>query len=336
VKVAIVGCGWAGVRHAQAYRAAGAELAWAVDVDLDRAQALGAARATVDLATALADPEVDAVSICLPHALHAQASVEAATSEKHVLVEKPIAASLAEADRMIAAADSAHVVLMVAESVRFDPLLERAVHLVQAGTIGPPALVQVTRQAYLRESFLSARRWFLDRDLAAGGIMMSGGIHDFDILRMLLGEPLRVYAVRVRQRFAEMQGDDTSVAIVSFPNQVTATLTESFLMKTLVTASGPEEHTVRVDGDLGSLIVDAHRQTIHLFSELPHYQRPGAVSAREIRVPPDDPFEREVRHFLACIESGAEPITSGRTQRRNLELVLAAYGSMASGAPVAV
>ena len=107
-------------------------------------------------------------------------------------------------------------------------------------------------------------------------------------------------------------------------------------MKTLLTASGPERHTVRVDGDEGSLVVDAYLQTIRLFSELPRYQVTGSLSAQEIRVPPGDPFEREVRHFLECIETQAEPITSGRLQRRNLELVLAAYASMSSGSVVSV
>ena len=336
MKVAVVGCGWAGNRHARAYRAAGAEVSWAIDVDETRAAGLGAEHSTTELAVALADPALGAVSVCLPHALHAEASVQAAIAGKHVLVEKPIAATLEGADRMIAAAAAAQVVLMVAETVRFDSLLRRAVELVRDGAIGPPALAQITRQAYLRSSFLNDRKWFLDRESAAGGIMMSGGVHDFDILRILLGEPVSVYAVSVRQRFTEMHCDDTSVAIVNFPNGVTGTLTESFLMKTVVTAGGPEEHRLRVDGDAGSLVVDGRQQTIQLFSELPPYQLPDSLVAHEIRVPPADAFEREVRHFLSCIEDKTEPITSGRLQRRNLELVLAAYASMASGAVVSV
>ena len=336
VRVAIVGCGWAGSRHAHAFRAAGAELTWAVDVDPVRANAISAAHTTSELATALADPTVEAVSVCLPHGLHADATIAAAAAGKHVLVEKPIAASLDEADRMIAAAEAAKVVLMVAETVRFDPLLGRAVDLVRGGAIGPPALVQITRQAYLSASFLTDRRWFLNREAAAGGIMMSGAVHDFDILRMFVGEPVSVYAVRVRQRFVEMEGDDTSVAIVRFSNEVTATLIESFVMKTLETAAGGEDHTVRVDGELGSLVVDGRRQNLRLFSEADEYRLTDGLAAHELRVASADPFEREVRHFVSCIQDSVEPITSGRSQRRNLELVLAAYASMASGAAVSV
>lgn len=336
MRVAIVGCGWAGRRHAGAYRAGDADLAWAVDLDLARANAIGADHASTDLAVALSDARVKAVSVCLPHALHAPAAVAALEAGKHVLVEKPLAANLTEADQMIAAAEAASLVLMVAETVRFDPLLVRAIELVRAGAIGQPALVQITRQAYLRRSFLDERRWFLDRETAAGGIMMSGGIHDFEVLRMLLGEPVSVFAARVRQRFVEMEGDDTSVATVRFPNDVTATLVESFLMKTFVTASGPEEHTLRVDGDLGSLMVDGRERTIRMFSEAPEYQLPAGLAEYQIRVDGSDLFEQEIRHFLDCIEHGKEPITSARSQRRTLELVLAAYTSMETGALVKV
>jgi UDP-N-acetylglucosamine 3-dehydrogenase len=333
----VVGCGWAGARHARAFRAVGAKLAWAVDVDSARVQSIGAEHVTSELDTALADPRLDAVSVCLPHALHADAVLQATQAKKHVLVEKPIATSLEEADRMLAAADAAGVVLMVAETVHFDPLLARAVDLVHQGVIGEPALVQISREAYLKTSFLRDRQWFLDAHLAGGGIMLSGGVHDFEILRMLLGDPTEVYAVRVRQRFSEMQGDDTSVATVRFPHGATAVLVESFLMKSLVTASGDEELTVRADGDLGSLRIDMRSCSLRVFSEHSAWaSAAGSLVEHDLRVPESDPFEREVAHFLDCVRTGAEPLTSGRSQRRPLELALAAYTSMASGKPVEV
>lgn len=351
MSVALIGCGWAGERHVRGYAAHGATVRWAVDVDRARAEAVaraGTVRATgdggepagepcrvaTDYAAALADPAVVAVDICLPHDLHARVAVAATRAGKHVLVEKPLAATLEEADQMIAAADDAGVTLMVAENVWFEPLYRQIRALLDDGAIGEPALVQITRRAYLRESFLRNRRWFLDATAAAGGIMMSGGIHDFEMLRLLVGEVESVYALRARQRFQEMEGDDTSVALVRCRSGVTATLVESFIMKELVTASGPEVHTLRVDGDLGSLTVrragDAVK-TIRLFSEREDYRLAGALAAHEIAVPEADTFAEEIGHFLECIRTGQEPITSGRTQRRPLAAVLAAYRSMETG-----
>ena len=338
VRMAIVGCGWAGARHARACEQCGVEVRWAVDMDLGRAATLaallgGAPCTSADYGPAFDDPDVDAVDICLPHNLHAPVAVEAAQAGKHILCEKPIADTLEAADQMIGTAERAGVVLMIAENERFSPPYRKMHNLLQQGVIGQPALVQRTRECYLTRSFMEERRWFLDAKAAAGGVMMSGGVHDFETLRMLIGEVESVYALRARQRFLEMEGDDTSVALVRFRNGVVGTLVESFVVKSLTTASGPEVHTLRVDGDLGSLAVE-DGQTIRLFSEREDWRLGERLVQHEIAVPGQDTFALEIAHFVQCVRTGETPITSGRSQRRPLEIVLAAYRSMATGQPV--
>lgn len=337
ISVAIIGCGWAGMRHARAFNQCGVLIKWAVDVEKSRVESLQeiqkTIRTTTDYRKALDDPDVGAFSICLPHDLHAPVAIEAAQRGKHILCEKPMAASLEEADRMIEAAEQAGVILMIAESVRFNPVFQKVRKLLQNGVIGQPALIQMTREAYLTRSFLADRRWYLDRQSAAGGIMMSGGIHDFETTRMLIGEVKSVYALQARQRFAEMKGDDTSIAMVKFHDGTVGTLVESFIMKSLVTAAGPEVHTLRIDGDLGSLSLQ-DGQTIRLFSEREDFLPQGVLAQHELYVPESDIFVAEIEHFLRSIRTGEEPITSGRSQRKPLEIVLAVYQSMESGQPV--
>jgi predicted dehydrogenase len=205
--------------------------------------------------------------------------------------------------------------------------------LLRAGVIGRPALVQLTRECYLRQSFMVDRPWFLSARAAAGGIMMSGGVHDFETLRMLIGEVASIHALRARQRFAEMEGDDTSAALIRFADGTIGTMVESFLMKSLTTAAGPEVHTLRIDGDLGHLAVGEGRR-VRLFSEHPHWSRHGALTAHELHVPEEDAFAAEIAHFLACLRTGEEPITSGRSQRVPLACVIAAYRAMETGEPV--
>jgi predicted dehydrogenase len=103
-----------------------------------------------------------------------------------------------------------------------------------------------------------------------------------------------------------------------------------------VTAAGPEVHWLRIDGDLGSLVAHDHERRIEVFSELPERHLAGSPTQQTILVPAADTFAAEVRSFVACVGSGVEPLTSGRRQRRPLELVLAAYHSMATGEPVRV
>jgi len=347
MNIGIIGCGWAGKRHARACRDVGICVRWVVDIDSVRADSLAQAyscagessgggqvgpRTATDYDDALTDPDLAAVSICLPHNLHAPVAIDALCAGKHVLVEKPLAANLDEADRMISAADEAGVVLMVAENVRFDSVYLRIQELLQVGTIGKPALIHITRQCYLCESFVHDRSWFLDAEAAAGGIMTSGGIHDFETMRTLIGEVETVYALRAPQRFLEMGGDDTSIAAIRFETGVVGTLVESFCMKCLTTASGIEVHTLRIDGDLGH-IAWYGGQTIQVFSEHPAWQGRGTLVQHDLHVPQRDSFTALLEHFSHCVATGEEPITSGRSQRASLACVMAAYRSMQTGQP---
>ena len=341
IRIAIIGCGWAGQRHARACDNLGVEVCWAVDTNLARAAAVAQSlaqteqepRVTSDYFDVLTDRDLDAVSICLPHNMHASVAIDAAKAGKHVLVEKPLAANLDEADRMIEAAERTGITLMVAENVRFDAVYLKIAQLLRDGAIGKPALLQMTRQCYLRESFLRDRTWFLNAKAAAGGIMMSGGIHDFETMRMLIGEVESVYALRAPQRFLEMQGDDTSIAAIRFENGVVGTLAESFVMKCLTTAAGSEVHTLRLDGELGHIAWDGGR-TIRVFSEHEAWQAGERLAQHELYVPQTDSFELLLTHFIHCVVTGEEAVTNGRSQRAPLACVMAAYRSMETRQPV--
>jgi len=332
--IAIIGCGWAGIRHAKAFADQGEQLRWAVDTSLDRANGIArlqaGAQATCDVNDALKDPSVTAVDICLPHNLHGEFAVAAAIAGKHILCEKPLAVSLAEADRMIQSAEKAHVILMVAENEVFSPLYLRVRDLIQANAIGKPVLVQMVRGCYLEQSFRMQRPWFLDQRAAGGGIMMSGGVHDFEKLRMIVGEVASVFALRAPQRFAEMQGDDTSVAMFKFANGAIGIMTQSYLMKSALTASGIEEHSLRIEGETGSIrAVGTNGGRITIFRDTTSDgQLSGFPSESDIVVPEVDTFGLEIAHFIDCIKNGSEPITAGSRMRRSLELVIAAYKSM--------
>lgn len=328
--VAVIGCGWAGLRHAEAFAAEGAQLRWAVDRDRSRAATVAAlqhgTRTAASLHEALCDPAVAVVDVCVPHHLHAEICLRAIAAGKDVLCEKPLAPALSDADRMTQAADRARRLLMVAENEVFHPTYRRIRELLAAGRIGEPALVQATRQCYLRESFLHDRPWYLRRDSSGGGILLSGGIHDFAKLRMMIGEITLVHALRARQRFKEMEAEDTVIVALRFSNGAVATLAESFFMFDPSTAAGQEVHRLRIDGDKGSIeVTRPDRIRISTFDE---------PAQEEEEIPIEDTFRAEVREFLDCVQTRREPQTSARLQRRNLELVHAAYASIASGSPV--
>jgi hypothetical protein len=158
----------------------GAIVRWAIDTDQRRAAALPGLhedrRTATDYHMALDDPAVDAVTICLPHNLHAPVAVEAARAGKHVLCEKPLADSLDAADRMIAAAEQADVALMVAENERFNPLVHKMRELLDEGVIGQIALIQMTREVYTTQASRQERPWYNQAQAAAGGRREATGV----------------------------------------------------------------------------------------------------------------------------------------------------------------
>jgi predicted dehydrogenase len=181
-----------------------------------------------------------------------------------------------------------------------------------------------------RQDFLQNRPWFLDAKQAAGGVMMSGGIHDFEALRMLIGEVASVFAYRAKKTFPEMEGDDTSVALVEFEDGGAGVLIESFSISALQSSK-----TLEIRGTLGSLETDLFRTNlISVYSE--KMQGFSEKSGAEIVVPEGDTFVAEMSHFADCVEGGRVPITSGEEERKPLAAVLAAYESMATGRRVLV
>jgi myo-inositol 2-dehydrogenase/D-chiro-inositol 1-dehydrogenase len=325
IGIALIGAGWAGTRHAEAYRALPDRGRIVAVVDTRAAIARARARdwgvpfATDDLAATLARPDVDAVDICLPHMLHAEVTEAALAAGKHVLVEKPFATSLAEADAMIQAAARARRFLMVAENVRYDAVYLRMAQLIAAGAIGVPFLCRICRDHHLHES-LRARPWFLTDP--TGGIMWSGGIHDIETVRMLMGDaPFReVYATAARGTLAEMTADDTSVGVFRMDGGGVALLSESF------STHAPHGARIRVEvfGPGGSLLTDGDGALTVV--------TPDGTRIEQVTM--ENTFTAEIRHFLDCIRVGDEPATAAWAMRPGLAAILAAQTSIALSAPI--
>jgi UDP-N-acetylglucosamine 3-dehydrogenase len=167
--------------------------------------------------------------------------------------------------------------------------------------------------------YLRQRPWFLDQP--SGGIMYSGGIHDFEVLRMLAGEVEHVYALQGRKTLADMSGDDTSVALAGLQSGAAAVIAESFSLRT------PHPGLrIAVHGSEGSMWI--YRDSIRLYNAASD-GRPDQV--RDWTLQPGDTFRIEIAHFLDCLDAGIEPITSGREQRQPLLAVLATYTSIQDG-----
>jgi len=185
VRVALVGAGFMGRMHGEVYGALeGVDLVHVIDKDLARAAGVAAPHGA-STSTTLDDlPEVDVIDICLPTDLHAQFAVKALESGHHVVSEKPMAISLAEADQMIAAAEAAGKRLMVAHCIRFWPEYVELERLVKEGTLGKLLSLSLTR--YSQFPTWGSDNWLAD-EKRAGGAALDLHIHDTDYALHLMG-----------------------------------------------------------------------------------------------------------------------------------------------------
>ena len=155
-------------------------------------------RGYTDLNAVLADPAVDAVVIATPHHLHTVAVEAAAQAGKHILLEKPMAPTLAECDRILAAADQAGVTLMLGHTSQFAPAYQLAKQMLDGGELGEIVLGVSTMSKFWFEP--NRRDWHLDRQ-TGGGMWLTAGIHCLDRLTWLVGSPVARVSARTRRPF---------------------------------------------------------------------------------------------------------------------------------------
>jgi predicted dehydrogenase len=227
IGVAVLGLGRIGPAHARAVsQTAGARLVAIADVDDARRTATLAehpgAIGLKDYRDALARDDVQAVLIALPHWLHAQAAIDAATAGKHIMIEKPMACSVAECDAMLDAARQTRVRLMVGHTQHVSAVGRTVKQALAERRIGDLIMgVDQWNKPYNPES---RPAWMMDR-ARGGGMQLMDGVHLID--RMLWQVDSRPVAVKAMMRAATHPTypcDDTSQALVQFENGVVVTI----------------------------------------------------------------------------------------------------------------
>lgn len=223
LRIGIAGLGRLGRRHAEnlAYRIRNTRLVWAcspIPSELDEARSqLGVEQVTSDFDQMIHAPDVDAIVLVTPTALHAQQTIAALEAGKHVFVEKPLALDVADCERVEAvAARYPDRVAMVGFVRRFDASYRRAYDDMRQGAIGQPFLVR-SQTCDMNDP----SGFFVRYAAQSGGIFMDCSVHDIDLARWMLGNPraIRAYAtgtIAIHTGLAEHADVDNGLAIVDF------------------------------------------------------------------------------------------------------------------------
>jgi len=218
--IALFGCGWVQDFHARAVRESGAEIV-AVSNHREHTARVFADRHSIERVTTdwerlAGDPAVDAAIVATPNYLHARQTIALLEAGKHVMVEKPMAMSVAECDTMIAAALRSRASLMVAHCWRFHADVQAMRARIASGELGEI----VKTRGYGVHANAGPSGWFVEPDLAGGGALLDMGVHAIDTARFLLGgpTPTRVCAT-VGTRYGTYAVDDDAILLISWSNR---------------------------------------------------------------------------------------------------------------------
>ncbi len=328
IRVAVIGCGLIAQRsHLPAYAAAPeADLAAVVSGHREHAEAaareFGAARVLSSWEEAVADPGIDAIDICTPNALHAPIAIAAARAGKHVLVEKPMATTLAEADAMIAAARETNVTLMVAHNLRFVPIYQVIERAMRDGIIGRPFTARgMFMHAGPDEFWGATSDWFWQEANAGGGSLLDMGIHMIDLLRWMIGRRVIEVSAMTARVLKPTFADDNALVLMRFEGDVLASVQSSW------SARPAPDRQITIHGEKGNIAMGRSAAEPLAF----HLQTDGDPSTIVPDIPSASPIGDPFVHFVRSIQQGVEPLVTGQEGRTSLAIALAAYESAGTG-----
>jgi predicted dehydrogenase len=266
IKIGIIGTGLIARDHAAAIAMIpqAAMLVAAADVAQERladfCESFQVGRRYGSAAKLIADPQVDIVTVATPPSAHGQAVIAALEAGKYVLCEKPLAQSLAGAQRIETVATRFPGRLSVSYQLRYAPHYRRLLWLVQNGWIGEIKSAVVERHSYIPHSIVAEGSWWGNWDIAGGGVFITQMIHELDIMLLAMGAPISVSA-EMDTRFTRIESEDWIEALVQFDGGRTARCGGSV-------NSGHMRGSLTIEGSLGTIssgkisLQDAKRETL--------------------------------------------------------------------------
>ena len=311
VNVGVIGVGAMGENHVRVYhKMEEANLMGVSDVSeraLKKIEKKYGAKGYTDYCELLANPEIEVVSVCVPTTFHHAVVMEAIKHKKHVLVEKPIAFTLTEAEEMIAAAKEAGVILATGHVERFNPAVQKAKELIDDGVIGDIV------------SAIAKRVGPLPPRIKDVGVSIDLAIHDLDIMNYLFEEEITQVYGTMNSSFDDSEFEDHAEIMVSFDNESTGIIEVNWL-------TPYKRRELELTGTAGIISVDYIQQSIEVFGKF----------AQDIEIVHEEPLKGELKSFLNSVVEEKEPVITGEDGLKALKMVIAANKSSKEHRPVSL
>jgi len=337
IKFGVIGCGRIAKRHLDLLGGGqidGASLVAICDNDpgrLEAARQRHNVAAYADYDAMLADPEVEIVTVLTPSGMHAEHAIAAARAGKHVVVEKPMALRLEDADAMIAACDRAGVKLFVVKQNRLNVPVVKAREALDAGRFGKLVLGTVRVRWRRDQSYYNQDSW---RGTWAqdGGVLANQASHHVDLLEWFMGDVVSVHARAVRA-LVDIEAEDTAIATLQFANGALGIVEAT-------NAARPRdlEGSLSILGEGGTVVIGGfavNKMVTWDFAE----PQPGDEDVLEkFSVNPPNVYgyghQAYYEHVVDALQNNTAALVDGLEGRRSLELITALYESIETGKDV--
>jgi len=309
VNVGVIGVGAMGYNHARVYyKLEEANLVAVSDVSertLNKVAKKYDAKGFTDYEDLLKDSEIEVVSVCVPTTFHHDVVMEAIKHGKHVLVEKPIAFTLKEAEDMIAAAKEAGVILATGHVERFNPAVQKAKELIDNDVIGDIVSASAKRVGPFPPRI---------KDV---GVTIDLAIHDLDVMNYLFDEDvIQVYGT-MNSILEKCEFEDHAEIMINFKNESTGILEVNWL-------TPYKRRQIEITGTDGIISVDYIEQSIDVYGKF----------AQDIDIKHEEPLKEELRSFLNAVVNETEPEITGEDGLKALKMVIAATKSSREHKPI--
>jgi myo-inositol 2-dehydrogenase / D-chiro-inositol 1-dehydrogenase len=325
MRVGIVGVGFMGATHAAAWAETEAEIAGFVAETTGEAHPLAdqyGVKVYPDLASLL--DQVDVIDLCTPTHLHHEMVLQSAAAGVHIVCEKPLALTVEQAREMLHACRSASVRLLVAHVVRFFPEYALAKATVEAGKIGKPGVIRLSRGSYRPKKPVG--NWFLD-EAKSGGILMDLMIHDFDYARWIAGDVESVYARKVTVSQPQA-GVDYGLAILKHTGGALSHVAGAWAYPP------PTFRThLEIAGDAGLIEFDSDDS-----APIRNLIGKPAGDSPDVGLPSspvsESPYTTQIKEFYRALSTGSPARVTAEDGLAAIQIAEAAIQSAATGQPV--
>lgn len=342
IKIGMLGCGKiAQVRHMPEYAEnPDAELCAFFDLNFERASEMAAkygGKAYQSVEELLADPEIDAVSVCVANNAHAELTIKALNAGKHVLCEKPMAVTLEDCEAMVEAAKKNGKFLMIGQNQRLAKAHETAKQLLNEGLIGRVITFRTTFGHGGPETWSvdpGKNTWFFDRKRAAMGAMADLGVHKTDLIQYLLDQ--RVVKTTAQLMTLDKRGadgqligvDDNAFCIYEMSGGACGTMTASW------TYYGAEDNSTILYGEKGIMRIyddPAHSIVVKLADGTEK-----VYDVEQIQTNDNQTKSGIIDLWIECLKNNREPEISGESALYAMRAIFASIESSEKGCAVEI